>query len=372
MRVSRTLSASIALEIALYMGLGFLTFVVVMLAQNLAQRLQDLVAVGFVWSDALDLLLGLLPLVAAYSVPVGFLFGVLAAVARLSADAEVTALRACGLGLGSLLVPALAIGLVVSAATAVLMIHSEPASRREMRAVMARIASRGGILEPGQFHSVGPRVLYVQSRGRDNRIYRILVADRTDPKRPFIIFAERGSFSFDPDQMAMHLELENGDLHIETRDTDVYQRITFKRFDYAIDASAIFDRAKGLRPREMPFSALVHTIALADQGRLPPAAGGRDPDDFRTQLHRRLALPFAPLLFALIGVPLGLRRTRSARSWGVLVCAFLAATYYLLLTFCEYMGEDGTVPPIIAMWVPNVAFAVASIPLLRRAQRGDS
>src|SRR5690606_19845833 len=77
MRVSRTLALSIAGEIALYTGIGFLAFVVVMLAQNLAQRLPALAAVGFAWGDVFRLLWVLMPLVTAYSIPVGFLFGVL-------------------------------------------------------------------------------------------------------------------------------------------------------------------------------------------------------------------------------------------------------------------------------------------------------
>jgi lipopolysaccharide export system permease protein len=372
MRVSRTLTASIAGEIALYAGIGFLGFVVIMLAQNLAQRLPALVAVGFAWGDVLGLVRSLMPLVAAYSVPVGFLFGVLAAVARLSADAELTAMRACGLGLANVLGPAVALGVLVSAATGVLMVHGEPAARREMRAVLAQVASRGGLLEPGRFRAIGPRVVYVQARDRDHALRRILVADRSDPQRPFLVFAERGRFSFDPATTTIRLELERGDVHFESADGDRYQRIVFDHFDYAIDAGALFERAGGTRPREMTFAELRQTVAAADRGRLAARAGGRDPNDFRAQLHRRLALPFAPLLFAALGVALGARRTRSARSWGFLACAALAAAYYTILTFGEFLGESGRLPSALALWLPNLAFALAAATLLWRGRRGDA
>jgi lipopolysaccharide export system permease protein len=371
MRVSRTLTASVAGEIALYAGIGFLGFVVIMLAQNLAQRLPALLAVGFAWGDVLGLLRSLMPLVAAYSVPVGFLFGVLAAVARLSGDAEVTAMRACGLGLGALFGPALALGVLVSATTGLLMVHGEPAARREMRTVLAQVASRGGLLEPGRFRAIGPRVVYVQARDRDDGLLRILVADRSDPERPFLVFAERGRFAFDPETTTLHLELERGDVHFETRSAESHQRIVFERFDYAIDARALFERGGGTRPREMTFAELRETVAAADGGTLSPElVGGRDPNDFRAQLHRRLALPFAPLLFATLGVALGVRRTRTARSWGFLACAVLATAYYTLLTFAEFLGESGRVPAALALWIPNAAFALAAAALLWRGLRG--
>jgi len=371
MRVSRTLSVSVAGEIALYAGIGFFGFVAVMLAQNLAQRLPALVAVGFSWGDVFGLLRSLMPLVAAYSVPVGFLFGVLAAVARLSSDAEVTAMRTCGLGLGALLGPALALGALVAVVTGVLMVHGEPAARREMRSVLAKVASRGGLLEPGRFRAIGPRVVYVQARDRDNGLRRILVADRSDPKRPFLVFAERGRFTFDPATTTLRLELESGDVHFESHEQESHQRIAFQRFDYAIDATALFERGGSTRPREMTFAELRDTIAAADRGPLAVGqGGGRPPTEFRAQYQRRLALPFAPLLFALLGVALGVRRTRSARSWGFLACAVLTTAYYTLLTFGEFLGESGRLPAAPALWIPNVAFALLAGVLLWRLQRG--
>ena len=370
MRVSRTLAVSIAGEIALYAGIGFLAFVVVMLAQNLAQRLPALVAVGFAWGDVFRLLWVLMPLVTAYSIPVGFLFGVLAGVARLSGDAEVVAMRACGLGPGTLLGPALALAVLVTACTGVLMVHGEPASRRAMRQVLAEVASRGGLLEPGRFRAIGPRVVFVQARDRDNRLRRILVSDRSDARRPFLVFAEQGRFSFDSASTTIRLELERGEVHLETGDADRHQRIVFERFDYAIDASALFDHDGRVRPREMTFASLRETLAALERG--APAGNGRDPNDFRAQYHRRLALPFAPLPFAALGVALGVRRTRGARSWGFLVCALLTTGYYLLLSFGEFLGESGRVPAALALWIPNLAFAATAVALLWRMRRGET
>jgi lipopolysaccharide export LptBFGC system permease protein LptF len=75
-------------------------------------------------------------------------------------------------------------------------------------------------------------------------------------------------------------------------------------------------------------------------------------------------------VFAALGVPLGLRRARSARAWGVLACVVLVAAYYLLLSFGQYLGESGRAPAGLALWIPNALFAAAALPLLRHAQRG--
>jgi lipopolysaccharide export system permease protein len=367
MRVARTLSRSIAAELLAFAGIGFFGFVAILLVQNVAVRLGELVAVGITFRDTRAVLGCLFGMVAPYAVPVGFLFGTLAAIGRLSADSEVTAMRACGLGLGSLFLPVIAIAVGIAAVTAWGMIRVEPAARRELRLVLADVASRGAILEPGRFRSIGNRVIYVQSRDRENNLKRIVVADRANPKRPFLIFAETGRFSFDADTLRIRLELWDGDIHMESDDPAVHRRIAFERFDYSIDAETLFDQARNERPSEMEFEQLANRIA----GHVDPSEPAWDPAQYEAHYHRRLAIPFAPFVFAALGVPLGLRRSRAARSWGVLVCVVLVAAYYFLLGFGQYLGETGAAPAIFALWLPNAVFGIASIPLLLRAHRAS-
>ena len=218
------------------------------------------------------------------------------------------------------------------------MIQVEPASRKDLRGVLADVASRGAIFEPGRFRTVGMRVVYVQSRDTDDetRLKRIFIADRSNPKRPFLIFAQSARFFFDPDQLLIHLELENGDVHLESLDLADHQRIAFERFDYTIDASTLMDTARRLKPSEMELAELSEQIENPDE-----VAAGRATSQFEAHFHRRLAIPFAPFVFAALGVPLGLRRARAARSWGVLVCILLVAAYYTLLSFGQFAGRVG-------------------------------
>ncbi|MDD1633083.1 MAG: LptF/LptG family permease, partial [Methylococcaceae bacterium] len=367
MLLPRTLARSIAAEVSIFAGIGFLAFIAVLLIQNLAQSLDELVAVGMSLRDASAVVIHLVGMVSPYAVPVGFLFGVLAAVGRLSADSEVTAMRACGLGLGAIFAPVTAIALLLALLTGTLMIQVEPAARKDLRRVLASVASRGAIFTPGRFRTVGDRVLYIQSRDVDDEslLKRIFIADRSNPKRPFLIFAQSARFRFDPDQLLIHLEMENGDIHLESLDLSGHQRIAFEGFDYTLDASALIDATRQLKPSEMDLAQLA---AVMD--RPPNPVLGRLPSQYRAHFHRRLAIPFAPFVFAALGVPLGLRRSRAARSWGVLVCIVLVAGYYTLLGFGQFMGETGRMPAAIALWLPNLVFGLAAIPLLRNAQRG--
>lgn len=371
---SRTLFGYVLREVTLYTALGFVAFAAILIAQNLLRRLEDLVAVGFVARDAWTVVACLFPMLSAYAVPVAFLFGVLVAVGRLASDSEIKAMRACGLGQAALLTPVLALALLVSVGTAVLIVQVEPAARLRLRAVLKDVASRGAILEPGTFRNLAGRVIYVQERDTENRLTGVFVADRSDPQRPFVIVAESGRFRFDPERVEIVLELEQGDLHLDPRgdDEERHRRIAFERFHYAIDATTLLDEARTPRPNEMTFGELRTVLAQTEADTLPPEARRRDPNHYRVQIHRRLALPFAPLVFALLAVPLAQRRTRGARSWGTMLCVLLVVAYYALLSLGISLGQTGTLPAAATLWIPNLTFAAVAVPLLLRTRRGET
>ena len=87
----------------------------------------------------------------------------------------------------------------------------------------------------------------------------------------------------------------------------------------------------------------------------------------RVEFQRKFAIPFACLVFAALGVPLGIQPTRAVHSRGFSLSLGLIFLYYLLLTFGQNLGERGTLPPIVAVWLPNVVLAIVGAVLLLRA-----
>ncbi|MCC6642675.1 MAG: LptF/LptG family permease [Deltaproteobacteria bacterium] len=374
MRLPRILSRYVLREVVAYGLVGFFTFATILVAQNLLRRLEDLLAIGFGGYDFLVILGCFLAMFGAYAAPVAFLFGVLLAMGRLSSDSEVTAMQASGLGLRALVVPVVALGVAISAVTAWLLIDVEPAGRRQLRTLLEEVASRGGILEPGKFRGVGERMVFVTERDRENNLRGVMISDRSDPARPYLVFAERGRFVFEPETLIAHLQLERGDVHLddEKGDPKKHQRIAFEGLDYAFDVGVLLTESRAtLKAREMPFGDLRALVARFDSGETVETiekAHLQQPVTYRLELHRRLALPLAPILFALVGVPLGLRRARGARSWGALLCIAVVFAYYAMLSLSQFLGGGGVLPPVVALWLPNLAFAALAVALLLRAR----
>ncbi len=371
MRISRTASAYLVRQVLGWGAIGLTSIALVFVSQNLVRMLDKLLLIGVDASDVARIVQGIALTLLAYIVPIAFLFGVVVAIGRMAADAEILALRSCGFGLREIVMPVFVLAIGVSALTAWLLIDVEPRARRELREAVIAMTTHGSMIEQGEFKRVGERVVYVRSRDGEDRLEGILISDRTDPERPFTIFAESGIFGWDAEQGTASFRLRNGDIHVEPAGAidAQYHRIAFDDFEYAFPVKSLIAlETAQMRPKDMTITELRSTLAKLEAGERVPQAS-RNPIDYRLQIHRRFALPVAPLLFALVGVPLAARRTRSGRSWGVLLCATLVGLYYGVLTFCQYLALARALPAGVALWIPNAACAVVAVVLIRRARR---
>ncbi len=375
MRAPRTISLYLVRGVLVYMVLGLLGVGLVFLSNQMLRFLDEFLLVGVTWSHFLTIFRCVVTIISTYTLPIAFLFGVLVAVGRMAADAEIIALRACGVGLRGLVGPVFAVGVVVSCLSWHLILNVEHRAKRELRDVLVAVTTRGTLIEPQRFSKFGDRVIYVQSRDRQNRLEGVLISDRSNPERPMMIFAERGFFTWDPELGELRFRLEKGDIHIDAAATDpeAYRRISFRDFEYRFEFTKLLAVAENrVRPKDMSMEELRAVVARAEAGETLRHMLKKNPDAYRSQIHRRFALPVAPMLFALVGVPLAINRGRGARSWGAILSGALMAVYYGLLTFSHFMAMEGYVRPGIALWMPNVLFGAAAIFLLRRAGRPGS
>ena len=94
--------------------------------------------------------------------------------------------------------------------------------------------------------------------------------------------------------------------------------------------------------------------------------------EMEIELHKKLTIPLTCLLFALIGLPLGIRAHRSVRSRGFAIGLAVVLIYYLLRLSGEALVETGRLSPIIGAWAPSGIFAVAGLLLFYFASREQS
>jgi lipopolysaccharide export system permease protein len=93
----------------------------------------------------------------------------------------------------------------------------------------------------------------------------------------------------------------------------------------------------------------------------------RQIDRYRVEIHKKFSIPFACLIFVLIGSPLAVRLGRSGMNTAVGLSVLVFMVYYVCLIGGEKLADRRIVSPIIAMWAPNLIFGIAAYFLIRRA-----
>lgn len=85
--------------------------------------------------------------------------------------------------------------------------------------------------------------------------------------------------------------------------------------------------------------------------------------------HTRLALPFSAFILTIMGVALSSKKKRGGIGWNIGIGIALAFTYILFLRFSEMFVYTGALPPGVALWMPNVIYAIIAAFLYRIAPK---
>ena len=85
--------------------------------------------------------------------------------------------------------------------------------------------------------------------------------------------------------------------------------------------------------------------------------------------NTRFALPFSAFILTIMGVALSSKKRRGGIGWNIGIGIALAFTYILFLRFSQMFVHTGTLPPNIALWLPNVVFAIIAGVLYRIAPK---
>ena len=85
--------------------------------------------------------------------------------------------------------------------------------------------------------------------------------------------------------------------------------------------------------------------------------------------HTRFALPFSAFILTIMGVALSSKKRRGGIGWNIGIGIALSFSYILFLRFSQMFVYTDFLPPGIALWVPNILFAIIAGFLYRIAPK---
>ena len=85
--------------------------------------------------------------------------------------------------------------------------------------------------------------------------------------------------------------------------------------------------------------------------------------------NTRIALPFSAFILTIMGVSLSSRKRRGGIGWNLALGIGLAFTYILFMRFSQMFVHTDTLSPAVALWLPNIVFAVIAMVLYKMAPK---
>lgn len=360
----KILDRYIAREMLTAFTIGVVTFTFVLLMNKILRLVELIVNKGVPTGVVLQLFLYILPYSLVVTIPMATLLACLAAYGRMAADNEITALKVTGLSLYRLMVPALAFGVVAYLITTVITVNLLPFSNRAFKGLvyqLTRVRATAGIQE-GVFNSdfEGLTVYVHKIDQQTEALQGVFIVDSREPKEHRVIIAKEGRLFSDPEQYRIFLKLQDGSTHISPAESPGrYRMLSFTAYDLRLDMGQALPDAgdRHLGEQELTIGELRDRstqLLLEGRNHRPPLV----------EMHKKIAIPVACLLFGLVGPPLGIRVRRGGRAASLVISIGFALGYYVLIVAGEGLGTRGKLPPAWAMWLPNVILATLGGTLL--------
>ncbi len=380
----RILTRYILKEIASHAVLGVVLFTFIIFMRDLGKLLELIVRNSAPLPSVAEIFLFTLPETFIITLPMGVLVGILVGLSRLAADSEVTAIRASGMGVGMFVrsVAIFAIGAwLLGMANS---IYIAPDSAIALDHLQGRLkASQASFeIQPRVFYEDFKNiVLYVQDAipGKGQALWRgIFLADISNPESPKITLAQRGALLTDgPNKLRFHLE-DGTQQETIPKVKDQYSITTFDNTEIPLALPNDESKPHDLLPvAELDLRSLLSNAARerqAAQTYYPWDMGSYNYDlikarYYEIEFHRRFALPFACLVLAMVGIPLGLSARKGGKSTGFVLTILLVVVYYFFSLLGVQMARQGKMSPWFGSWMGNIFFFVCGLFLLWRVDR---
>jgi lipopolysaccharide export system permease protein len=347
--------------------LGLIGFTFILLTGRILQLTELFVNKGISSNHLLKLLYFLLPSFLVLTIPMATLLAVLLAFNRLASDNEVTALKASGISLYQMAPPALTLALFATLLTSGLSLYFLPSANHGSRTLLYEMAStiaKIGVKERVFNDHFEGLVLYVDQVNSSGSEWRgVFISDARNPAEVNTIIAREGQILPDPRRLMVTLRLKDGAIH-KLGHREAYQKVGFSTYDLRLDLKAGWraKQSEEKHPADMTLSELRRAI-------LDLRSKNFGTKIQWVKIHEKFSIPFACLVFGIIGIPLGIqsRASRAAKSIGFAWAIGVLLVYYLLTNLGTSLAERGVVHMEAGMWAANAIFLFLGIYLLVKA-----
>lgn len=305
-----------------------------------------------------------LPSIIMWTFPMSMLLATLLTFGRLSSSSEITAMKSCGISFSRIAMPAVVLGVIVTVCAILFNEHVVPWANTAYNNVVyyeiqgnTELKSQDHIIVKEITGGKMQRLIYAREYNARNEILEGVTMQVFNEEGK-VTHVENATFAeWRNEQWIMH----DGMIY-DLADDQRTHTMKFDRQLLPVKASPRQIVREQKKTEELTMSELKAQIAIMKSQYANTAK-------LETELYQRITVPMASLIFALIGVPLGLQPTRTPSSMGFALSVVIIFLYYAVMTLANAIARSGAIPPIYAVWIPNVIGLIAGVVLIYRASK---
>ncbi len=370
--------------------LSLALFIFVLVTGNVLRQVVGELANGRLSMPTVFELVGLISVsVIPYAMPLGMLTGVLIVLGRMSSSNEIVAMKSAGMNLWSIVSPIFFVAVLGVCVSGYINCFWAPRAANQYKTMLKstfRESPTRLIVPKVLFGEFPGFAIYADSRDGDAlkdfwlwEIGKSGVPVRfTHAEEAEIRFVESNELGGDD---SLQITLKNAATEERPRKNPADVSTGTVRFSSIGSApisvslgSLVGDGTLPKERRKLRWFTLTELMQLredgwrADPAKDPPEKVAEDKSRVQLQIQNYLTSAVSVFSLTILGVPLGIRVSRSETFVNIGIALALALIFYLLMTFVSWI-EDPAWRPDILIWLPNVIYQIVGFALLYRAAK---
>lgn len=411
-----------------FFGLSVIMFILVM--DFILEVLNMIIGKGLNAFIILQVFVLNLAWMLALAVPMAVLVSTLMAFGRMSQDNEITALKASGVSIYRLVLPALVASVVIAVGMAFFNDRVLPELNHHARLLMTDIHQKRPTwnLKENVFIDdiPGYNILIKKIDPHSSDVRGVTIYDLKKRRMPRTIIAEKGRVEFTPDGNTLIFRLFNGEIHeIDEKEPQRYRRITFDKqtiyihdigsrlirsqSDYRTDREkTVAQMMEDVRKSEAAVAGATQKIRQVATSAWEKVTKNEQSEDtlsgetvvldnlirenriilneilaakqdvknkrrfinsLMVEVHKKFALAAACIAFVLLGAPLGVMAKKGGMAVGLGLSLGFFVLYWAFLIGGEELADRQLIPAFWAMWSANILIGGAGLYILVKSAK---
>ncbi len=334
--------------------IGLAVFACIMLAE-VAWRISGMMAGSHVTMGTLAMYFLLnVPRVVVWSIPVALLLGVSMAMTGMERHGEITAMRCGGVGLARIQTPWIVLGAAAAGLAIWMTQYVVPDTTERADQLFEQMTFQAPVAKLAYdqlFRSPDGRLFYVKKMDaeknvledvaiwhtdRQGRVRQIDLARqaRVEGRQWVLLKGYSRLFAADGRPLGVPTEFTRRPVVLWAA---IQQYYSDKRTPYEMSITEIQDLTRVLE------------------------AGGKDAHQLMVHLHFKYSIPCAAFIFVLLAAPLAHKYARMGSFAGIVLAIVILFLYNGVRSWTLALGLAGSMPPVVAGWLPNVIFGAVGV-----------